>query len=173
MQRGADKLRARCFMKQHASRDARVPGSLAAQPRPASVAPSAGRDRAARVDPWPSGPDATRALGRTPPRAECRALGCATYMGAPLTGRRFLAKSPMDFTICYMWWRSARGISSLEGSSTRLRLSAMLALLARPASHCFALSPPVLHRVGPRGDGLPGRAHGSAHPRLVGPLVGG
>ena len=90
MQRGADKLRARCFMKQHASRDARVPGSLAAQPRPASVAPSAGRDRAARVDPWPSGPDATRALGRTPQRPECRALGCATYMGAPLTDRRFL-----------------------------------------------------------------------------------
>ena len=90
MQRGADKLRARCFMKQHASRDARVPGSLAAQPRPASVAPSAGRDRAARVDPWPSGPDATRALGRTPQRPECRALGCASYMGAPLTDRRFL-----------------------------------------------------------------------------------
>ena len=118
MQRGADKLRARCFMKQHASRDARVPGSLAAQPRPASVAPSAGRDRAARVDPWPSGPDATRALGRTPQRPECRALGCATYMGAPLTGRRFLSYPQMTKDISAMAFWKAAG-PHYEGESYR------------------------------------------------------
>ena len=128
MQRGADKLRARCFMKQHASRDARVPGSLAAQPRPASVAPSAGRDRAARVDPWPSGPDATRALGRTPQRPECRALGCATYMGAPLTDRRFLCIDAQHQTLF------PRRQSTFLTCSSRCKSSRVKTVRSRPST---------------------------------------
>ena len=87
MQRGADKLRARCFMKQHASRDARVPGSLAAQPRPASVAPSAGGTTASRPDrptprdssvcPW--GRVHPRDGRTTRPYGVRHLHGCATY----------------------------------------------------------------------------------------------
>ena len=68
MQRGADKLRARCFMKQHASRDARVPGSLAAQPRPASVAPSAGGTTASRPDRLTPRHSSVSPWGRVDPR---------------------------------------------------------------------------------------------------------
>ena len=90
-----------------------------------------------------------------------------------MSPRLDLSKRQLRFSVRY---RRARLLLTLPTDPPRLeaglRLPAILALLAGPASHCFALSPPVLHSDGARGDGLPGRAHGSAHPRLVGPLVG-
>ena len=88
MQRGADKLRARCFMKQHASRDARVPGSLAAQPRPASVAPSAGGTTASRPDRPTPRHSSVSPRGRVHPR-DGRTTSCALW-GAPLRWVRHL-----------------------------------------------------------------------------------
>jgi len=146
MQRGADKLRARCFMKQHASRDARVPGSLAAQPRPASVAPSAGGTTASRPDrPTPRHSSVSpRARvhprdGRTTPPYGVRHLhGRATYRPTLPTDEEFIFTSFLSINHSKSTQNThnfsglCRQLSGLVFSDSTLKIGSRESLTYRP-----------------------------------------